>query len=218
MRRAAVIIAVVSQKGGTGKTTITTNLAACYAAQGHEVMLVDADPQHSALDWHADRPATLPPVHALHLPEQNLFQEVQHLRQKYALILIDGGGRITATARAAVAAADFLILPTLPSKFDLLSTDDFIQTVIHDVQTYKPVVAGGIVLNQLQAGTAIGKAASEHLATLAYPVFTTQLHLYVAYREAASTGHSVLEYDRQSKAAAEFSAFFTELLEGIPHA
>lgn len=39
-----MIIAVVSQKGGTGKTTITTNLAACYAAQGHEVMLVDADP------------------------------------------------------------------------------------------------------------------------------------------------------------------------------
>jgi chromosome partitioning protein len=45
-----VIIAVVSQKGGTGKTTIATNLAACYAAQGREVMLVDADPQHSALD------------------------------------------------------------------------------------------------------------------------------------------------------------------------
>ena len=109
-----MIIAVVSQKGGTGKTTIATNLAACYAAQGREVMLVDADPQHSALDWKADRPPTLPPVHALHLPEKNLFQEVQHLRQKYALILIDGGGRITATARAAVAAADFLILPTSP--------------------------------------------------------------------------------------------------------
>lgn len=95
-----MIIAVVSQKGGTGKTSSTTNLAACYADAGHEVMLVDADPQHSALDWHADRPATLPPVHALHLPEQNLFQEVQHLHQKYPLIFIDGGGRITAPARA----------------------------------------------------------------------------------------------------------------------
>lgn len=64
----------------------------------------------------------------------------------------------------------------------------------------------------------MARPPSEHLATLAYPVFTTQLHLYVAYREAASTGQSVLEYDRQSKAAAEFTAFFTELLEGIPHA
>ena len=111
-----MIIAVVSQKGGTGKTTVATNLAACYAAEGQEVMLVDADPQHSALDWKADRPPALPQVHALHLPEKNLFQEVQHLSQKYALVIIDGGGRITATARAAVAAADFLILPTLPSK------------------------------------------------------------------------------------------------------
>jgi len=213
-----VIIAVVSQKGGTGKTTVATNLAACYAAQGREVMLVDADPQHSALDWKADRPPTLPVIHALHLPEKNLFQEVQHLRQKYALVIIDGGGRITATARAAVAAADFLIIPTLPSKFDLLSTESFIQTVIHEVQTYKPMVAGGIVLNQLQAGTAIGKAASEYLATLAYPVFTTHLHLYVAYREAAATGQSVAEYDQHSKAAVEFAALFAELLEGTPDA
>jgi chromosome partitioning protein len=213
-----VIIAVVSQKGGTGKTTIATNLAACYAAQGREVMLVDADPQHSALDWKADRPSTLPSVHALHLPEKNLFQEIQHLRQKYELLIIDGGGRITATARAAVAAADFLIIPTLPSKFDLLSTENFVQTVLHEVQAYKSVVAGGIVLNQLQAGTAIGKAASEHLATLDYPVFTAHLHLYVAYREAAATGQSVMEYDRQSKAAAEFAAFFTEILEVTPHA
>ncbi len=213
-----MIIAVVSQKGGTGKTTVATNLAACYAAQGREVMLVDADPQHSALDWKVDRPPTLPPIHALHLPEKNLFQEVQHLRQKYELVIIDGGGRITATARAAVAAADFLIIPTLPSKFDLLSTENFVQTVLHEVQTYKPVVAGGIMLNQLQAGTAIAKAASEHLATLDYPVFTTYLHLYVAYREAAATGQSVLEYDRHSKAAAEFAAFFAEVLEVTPDA
>ena len=92
------------------------------------------------------------------------------------------------------------------------------QTVLHEVQAYKSVVAGGIMLNQLQAGTAIGKAASEHLATLDYPVFTARLHLYVAYREAAATGQSVLEYDRQSKAAAEFAAFFTEVLEVSPDA
>ena len=61
-----MIIAVMSQKGGTGKTTVATNLAACYATQGREVMLVDADPQHSALDWKADRPSTLPQVHVGH--------------------------------------------------------------------------------------------------------------------------------------------------------
>jgi cellulose biosynthesis protein BcsQ len=64
------------------------------------------------------------------------------------------------------------------------------------------------------------KICAEHycLATLDYPVFTTYLHLYVAYREAAATGQSVLEYDRHSKAAAEFAAFFAEVLEVTPDA
>jgi chromosome partitioning protein len=213
-----VIISVVSQKGGTGKTTVAINLAACYAAMGREVLLVDADPQHSALDWKADRPQDAPTIHALHLPEKNLFQEIQNLKQKYTLIIIDGGGRITATARAAVATADFIIIPTLPSKLDMLSTEQFIQTVINEVQTFKPVVAGGLLLNQLQAGTAIGKAALEHLETLGYPVFETKLHLYVAYREAAAAGKSVAEYDRNTKAAGEFATFFKELLEVTHHA
>jgi chromosome partitioning protein len=213
-----VILSVVSQKGGTGKTTVATNLAACYATMGQEVLLIDADPQHSALDWKADRPQELPNINALHLPEKNLFQETQNLKRKYELIIIDGGGRITATARAAVAAADFIVIPTLPSKFDMLSTEEFIQTVINEVQTYKSVVSGGVLLNQLQASTAIGRAAVEYLETLHYPVFETKLHLYVAYREAAAAGKSVIEYDTNSRAAGEFTAFFKELLEITHHA
>ena len=213
-----MILSVVSQKGGTGKTTVATNLASCFATMGQEVLIVDADPQHSALDWKADRPATLPNINALHLPEKNLFQEIQNLQRKYELIIIDGGGRITATARAAVAAAEFIIIPTLPSKLDILSTESFIQTVIHEVQAYKADVSGGILLNQLQSGTAIGRVAIEYLETLGYPVFETKLHLYVAYREAAATGMSVIEYDTQSKAAGEFAHFFKELLEVTHHA
>jgi chromosome partitioning protein len=209
-----VIITVVSQKGGTGKTTIATNLSACYATVGHEVMLIDADPQHSALDWKADRQQKLPKINAVHLPEKNLFQEIQNLQGKYELVVVDVGGRITATARAAVAAAEFIIIPTLPSKLDMLSTEMFIQTVVKEVQSYKPVVSGGIVLNQLQARTAIGKAANEYLDTLGYPIFDTKLHLYVDYREAAATGMSVIEYNQNSKAADEFRNFFAEVLEG----
>src|SRR5207245_4307061 len=112
--------------------------------------------QASPLEWRVAPPPPMTPIPALPLPEKNLFQEVQHVRQKYELVIIDGGGRITATARAAVAAADFLIIPTLPSKFDLLSTENFVQTVLHEVQAYKSVVAGGIMLNHLHAGRAHG--------------------------------------------------------------
>ena len=205
------VISVVNQKGGTGKTTISVNLAACFAKEGIEVLLVDADAQHSAMDWKADRPQDLPNIHALHLPEKNLYQEVQNLKQKYSLVIIDGGGRVTATARAAVASADFIVIPTLPSKLDMLSTEEFIDTVINEVKAIKPDVAGGIILNQLQKGTAIGTVAIKHIEDLGYPVFDNRLHLYVAYREATAASKSVIEYDRKSKAAIEMSAFFKEL-------
>ena len=57
-----MIISVVNQKGGTGKTTVATNLAACFAGDGREVLVIDADPQQSSLDWRADRPEDQPPV------------------------------------------------------------------------------------------------------------------------------------------------------------
>jgi len=205
------VISVVNQKGGTGKTTISVNLAACFATEGTEVLLIDADAQHSAMDWKADRPQELPNIHVLHLPEKNLHREVQSLKQKYGLIIIDGGGRVTATARAAVASADFIIIPTLPSKLDMLSTEEFIDTVINEVRAIKPDIVGGIILNQLQKGTAIGTAAVKHIESLGYPLFDSCLHLYVAYREAAAVSKSVIEYDQTSKAAIEMTILFKEL-------
>lgn len=108
-----MIFAVVNQKGGTGKTTVATNLATLFAGTGADVLLIDADPQQSALDWQRDRPAHLPAVSVIGLPAPNLHREIARLKTKYERIIIDGGGRVTATARAAVAVADFLLIPTL---------------------------------------------------------------------------------------------------------
>jgi chromosome partitioning protein len=181
-----MIISAVNQKGGTGKTTVATNLAACFAAEGRDVLLIDADPQHSALDWRADRPADRPPVHTIGLPVRNLHREIDPFRRKYEVILIDGGGRVNATARAAIMVADFVIIPTLPSKPDILSTQDFFKEVIADVATIRDV-QGAVLLNQLQAGTVVSRRSEEYVKSLGYPVFKTLLHQYVAYRAHRAT-------------------------------
>ncbi len=208
-----MIIGVVNQKGGTGKTTVATNLAACFAEEGRDVLLIDADPQRSALEWRADRPDEKPPLQTIGLPVKNLHQEIERFRRKYEVILIDGGGRITATARAAVMVADFVIIPILPSKPDILSTQDFFREVIDEVAALKKEVKGAILINQAQTGTHINRTAREHLTGLSYPLFETVLHFYVAYKEAIAAGLSVLEYDGKSKAAQEMAAFFAELKE-----
>lgn len=207
-----MIISVINQKGGTGKTTIATNLAVGFADAGQEVLLVDADEQGSALDWKAERPEERPYIQTVGLPVEHLHREVQPLAEKYDVVVIDGGGRITKTARAAVVAADFVVVPCLPSRPDIASTEDFFDKVIEVAASLKEV-RGAILLNQVQPGTVLARRSLEYIHDLPYPSFMAVLHQYTAYREAIAFGLSVIEYDNTSKAAQEMHALYRELLE-----
>ena len=209
------IIAVVNQKGGTGKTTVSTNLATLFAHQGTEVLLVDADPQGSALEWQRDRPDHLPHVSVIGLPAPNLHREIPQLQPKYPVILIDGGGRVTATARATVAVADFLLVPTLASLPDARSTQHFFQEVVEEVAAIKGRVSGAILLTMVKTGTVFNVSGQGQIKELGYPVLETTLSHRITYQEAFAQGMSVGEYDPRSKAAEELQALFHELQEGL---
>ena len=71
-----MIVTVSNQKGGVGKTTVAVNLASCFARDGKDVLLVDADEQGSALDWKSERPQDVPPVQTVGLPVDNLHKEI----------------------------------------------------------------------------------------------------------------------------------------------
>jgi chromosome partitioning protein len=210
-----MIMAVVNQKGGTSKTTVATNLAALFAGQGADVLLVDADPQQSALEWHRDRPAHLPHVSVVGLPAPNLHHEIPRLHTKYPVILIDGGGRVTATARATVAVADFLLVPTLASVPDTRSTQRFFQEVVDEVASIRGRISGAILCTMLKTGTSFNLSGHTQIKALGYPVLETVLYHRITYQEAIAQGMSVVEYDAKSKAAEEMRALFRELQEGL---
>lgn len=210
-----MIISVVNQKGGCGKTTIATNLAALFAAEGREVLLVDADPeQHSAMNWCADRPDNVPKVSASNLPARNLRKDADTLREKWEVVVIDGGARVTEHAHVAVAVADWLVIPVKPSKVDLDATAQFLDIVQMDMAK-RDDLSGGLVLNQVQEGTSIGSAARHQLSEWDFPIFDSILHSYVAFAEAVWQGQSVHEYAPKSKAARDFARFFNELKGAI---
>ena len=111
------IIAIVNEKGGTGKSTISTNLATALHRRGSKVVLIDADPQGTARDWREGSPegANLPPVIALDRPQ--MLNSISALDADY--VVIDGPAKAEAMAAAIVRIAHVALLVIQPSGADL---------------------------------------------------------------------------------------------------
>ena len=113
------VVAIVNQKGGTGKTTLATNLASVLAEKG-PVLLLDADPQASSQNWSASEWTSPEGLVVKGMGKGNLLQEVRAMAVDYDWIIIDGPPVITRTSADAVRAADLVLIPAKPSPLDVL--------------------------------------------------------------------------------------------------
>ena len=206
-----MIIGVLNQKGGVGKTTLSVNLAAELTRMGSRVLLIDADLQGSALDWAAAREGE-PLFSVVGLPRATLHKEVGTIGKGYEHIIIDGPPRVTDLARSAIMASDVVLIPVQPSPYDVWAADEVVK-LIDEACVYKENLKRCFVVNRKIANTAIGRDVREALS--AYPVhvleaFVTQR---VVFAEAAAQGRAVYEIDPHGSAATEIQAVLTELME-----
>ena len=212
------VIAVANQKGGAGKSTIATNLAVMFAADGRKVLLIDADTQqNTSLRWHADRAQyeeNVTPIDVCGLTARNLLPSTQSFRKQYDIIVIDGGARITAEAHAAVGAADFLVVPVKAVKADVDSTATFLEVVAQNMEIRSDLKAG-ILINEVNERTLLAKTMLDELRAFeeSFGIFEQKIGSYQAFRDAISSGLGVVELsDRSSeKAAAQMKNFYGEL-------
>ena len=128
-----MIILFGGEKGGTGKTTLATNLAAMRARAGRDVLLIDTDPQGSASYWTQcrDEEKVEPRVACVQKFGKGLQAEVRDLANRYQDIIIDAGGRESVELRAGIVVADFAFIPIQPSQFDVWTLgrmDDLVKT------------------------------------------------------------------------------------------
>lgn len=197
-----MIIGVLSQKGGVGKTTIAVNLAATFAKSGLRVLLVDADPQSSALQWSAARDAD-PLFAVVGMAKPTLHKELPDIAKDYQVVIIDGAPRVNELGRAAILASDLVLIPVQPSPYDIWAAAETVR-LIQEAQDFKPSLKGVFVINRKIANTAIGRDVTEALSQFAsIPVLPTALHQRVVYAESAGQGLSVLEVEPKGGAARE---------------
>ncbi|MDC7253097.1 MULTISPECIES: ParA family partition ATPase [Gammaproteobacteria] len=206
-----MIIGVLNQKGGVGKTTLSVNIAAALAHSGARVLLIDADPQGSSLDWSAAREGD-PIFSVVGLPRASVHKEIGQVGQGYDHIIIDGPPRVTDLARSAIMASDLVLIPVQPSPYDVWAADEVVK-LIQEATVYKENLKSAFVVNRKIANTAIGRDVGEALAAYEMPILTSTVTQRVIYAEAAAQGKAVFEIDTVGPAAAEIAALVAEILE-----
>ena len=203
------VVAIVNQKGGTGKTTLSINLAYAFA-QIHPTLLMDADPQGSALDWADSRATPQMNLDACAVDPAALLRDVRRLATRYGWIIIDGPPGIGRVSADAVRAADIVLIPSKPSPFDVWAASDIVEAVKARQETTGGFPKGCFVITMARHRTRLVGQVHEALAEYGLPVLEARTTERVVYPMTAIEGKSVLD-SRDRSARGEILAMRDEI-------
>ena len=194
------IIAIVGNKGGAGKTTLSVNLAAGISNQS-SIAVIDADPQGSSLQWRAIAGDNVNfPVYAATF---SLKQQAESYSSKNDFVLIDCPPSVKSPQSISVLEfADVAIIPVQPSPMDLWATVH-IERAISEARETNPELRALLVINQLESRTTLSKLVREVLNEIALPVADTAIRRRAIYRNSALEGKSVYGVGKRGADAVE---------------
>lgn len=213
-----MIVAVANVKGGTGKTTIATNLAIFRAQSSSDVLLVDSDAQKSATDFAnvREEEGHEPQITCASMNGQSLKSEIRKMEPKFDDIVIDVGGRDSPTLRSALLVADVLVIPFLPSQLDAWSIQQM-DTLVGEVKTLNENLRTIVCLNKTDTNPRIGltddaEIFTKELQNLNYN--NLKVGNRVSFRRSVADGQSVNEITRKDiKAEQEIMDIYKEVFK-----
>ena len=186
------VVAIVNQKGGTGKTTLAINLASVLAEKG-AVLLLDADPQASSQNWAAGKWTSPEGLAVKGMGKGNLLEQVRSVSREYDWIIIDGPPGISRTSANAVRAADLVLIPAKPSPLDVWAASDIVAAVRARQKTSNGTPKAAFVITMAQPRTRLGRQIDAALSEMGIPVLQARTTQRVSYPNAINDGNSVVD-------------------------
>lgn len=194
------VVALVTQKGGSGKTALALSLAVAAEETRKRVLLIDMDPQGTAEAWYQDREADSPKLVKIDATEiEDALATARH--NGFDLVFIDTPGRDEPSTAAAIREADFCLIPCRPTPADMKATPPTVATI---TRLNKPIV---FVLTQTPPRSYRIREAENGLSVLGM-VAPVHIVLRNAYQDAFGRGLGVTEHEPEGKAAEEIRALW----------
>ena len=203
------IISVLNPKGGSGKTTTSTNLARSLYERGHSVLLVDSDPQGSARDWHAANEAN--PIELVALDRPNNVKTLTSMAANYDYVVIDGAAKLEDMIAACIKVSDFVLIPVQPSPYDIWAVSDLVDFIKARQEVTDGIPLAAFVISRMVDGTRLSGDVRTVLDEYDLPVCDTTITQRQVYPQSASEGLTVYDADN-AKARAETTELTDELL------
>lgn len=195
-----MIVLIAGEKGGTGKTTIATNLAALRAQRQStpDLLLIDTDRQATASYWCSlrDDNEVIPRIDSVQKFGNSVRSEVLALKEKYTDIIIDAGGRDSAEMRSGLLVADIIIIPLRPSQFDLWTLSRM-NEIVMTAKVYNLSLIAYVVMNQGMPHPAVRELDDAAELIQEFPDLTllkTFISSRISFRKASIGGLSVVEH------------------------
>lgn len=206
------VIAVLNQKGGSGKTTIATHLARALQLDGKDVLLVDSDPQGSARDWAAVREDN--PLAVVGIDRPTIGRDLKAISRK-DFVVIDGAPQAADLAVSAIKAASFILIPVQPSPYDIWATADLVELVKQRIDVTDGKLQAAFVVSRAIKGTRIGAEVTDALNGYGLPVLESRITQRVIYPGTAAAGITVMDDDPEGDAAREVRALMIEVTQKL---
>ena len=203
------VIAVVAEKGGVGKTTLSLTLAVAAVQAGRKVAVLDTDPQSTASKWTDRREAEMPWVVPTHAARLGAAIE-QARAQGVDFIVIDTPPHSSADATEAARRADLVLAPVEPHLFTLETLPK-----LADLLKIAGTAPALVVINKAAVQGTEAKDAMEHVKGLGFEVCPVVLHLRAAHRHAGNLGKVAMEHEPTGKAADEALQLYTYTIKQI---